>query len=84
MGVELTEIMTESVALERARIYRRLFVTRCGALAAVIAVTAAAFGRLGTFEVWFSVALCLVAPVWAGVAELRCYRRLARRLGQAS
>jgi hypothetical protein len=85
MGAELdNEIMTESLALERARIYRRLFVTRCGLLAVGLVLAAAAFRRLAMFEVWFSVALCLVAPVWACVAERRCYRQLARRLRQVA
>jgi Flp pilus assembly protein TadB len=73
-------IMAEYLALERARIYRRLFVTRFSLLAACLALIGFGFHWLSLVASWISVGLCVVAPLWAWVVELRCDRRLARSL----
>jgi len=79
---QLNGIMADYLALERARIFRRLLVKRFGMLAAIFA--GVGFLSRSAFASWFSVALCVAAPVWAWMAELGCERRLARRLGHVS
>jgi anti-sigma factor RsiW len=77
---QVSAIMAEYLALERARTYRRLFVTRFGLLALVVAVVGFGLHWLSAFASWSSVGLCVVAPTWAWLAELRNNRRLARSL----
>ena len=79
---QFSAIVAEYLALERARIYRRLFVTRFGVLALVMAIIGFGFHWLPAVASWCSVALCAIAPTWAWVAELRCDRRLARSLAE--
>ena len=79
-GQQINVIMREYLARERAGIYRRLLIVRCGLLATVVGVAGFGFRWLPPFASWFSVGLCLVAPVWAGIYEIRCDRRLARHL----
>ena len=79
-GRQVNEVVGESLALERARIYRRLFVTRFGLLGSLIAAAGFGVHWLPLFGVWVSVGACAVAPMWAWIAELRCRRRLDRRL----
>jgi hypothetical protein len=79
---QLSAIMADYIALERARTYRRLFVRRFGVLALVVAIASTALHWFSSIPLWLSVGFCLVAPVSAWVAELRCDWRLARRLEQ--
>ena len=74
--------MAEYLALERARIYRRLCVTRFALLAIILAIGGFGFQWMPLYGSWFSLGLCFVAPGWAWVAELKCDRRLARQLEQ--
>jgi hypothetical protein len=76
----LNAITADYFALERARIYRRLFVTRFGLLALGVALAGAGLHWLPVFATWFTVGLFLVIPAGSCVVELRCSRRLARRL----
>jgi hypothetical protein len=77
---QVSAIVANYLALERARIYRRLSVTRFGLIALVLAVTGFGFHWLPAVASWAGVGLCTVAPAWAWVNERRCDRRLARRL----
>jgi hypothetical protein len=77
---QISAIMGAYLALERARVYRRLSVTRFGLLALVLAVLGFGFHWLPAIASWGSVGLCAVAPTWAWVAELRCDWRLERSL----
>jgi hypothetical protein len=79
---QISAILAEYVAVERARIYRRLFVTRFGVLAAVLAIAGFVFHWLPAVASWCSLAVCAIAPTWAWVAELKCDRRLARSLDE--
>ena len=79
---QVRAIMAEYLALERARVLRRLLSWRFGLLAAVAAVLGFGFHRLSLFASWLSVGVCILIPLWAWVIELRCDRRLAQRLGQ--
>jgi hypothetical protein len=76
----INEITAAYLALERARISRRLFVTRFGVLALVVAIVGFGLHWLPAAGASAGVVLCSVAPTWAWVAELRCDRRLARSL----
>lgn len=77
---QLSEIMAAYLALERARIFRRLLVKRFGVLAVIVA--GVSFFWLSVFAFWFCVGLCVVAPTWSWIAELGCEHRLARLLDQ--
>ena len=79
---QLGAVMRESLALERARVYRHLFVERFGPLALAVGVGAIGFHWLSPLAGWLAVGLCLMAPLWAWVAELRCGRRLSRHLAR--
>jgi hypothetical protein len=82
-GVEpaqLSAVMADYFALEQARIYRRLLVSRFSVLALVLGIVGLGFRLLTPFASWFSVGMCAVAPTWAWIAEFRCDRRLSRRL----
>jgi hypothetical protein len=73
-------VMSDYVALQRARVFRRLLVRRFGCLALVAAAAGPGFHWLSTFASWFSVGVSVATPATAWVVELRRERRLARRL----
>lgn len=77
---QLSGIMADYLALERATIFRRLLVRRFGVLAAIVA--GVSFFWLSTFAFCFGIGLCAVAPAWAWIIELRCERRLVRHLDE--
>lgn len=77
---ELSGIMADYLALERARIMRRLLVMRCGSLALAAAVIGLAFHWLSPFASWFSVGAFLTPPAWAWFVEIRRHVQLSRRL----
>jgi Flp pilus assembly protein TadB len=77
---QLSRIMADYLALERARIVRRLLVRRFGLLALIVAVAGAGFHWLPPFASWFSVGIFLVPPASAWIVEVRRDRQLARRL----
>jgi hypothetical protein len=79
---QLNAIIAEYTALERVRIFRRLFVARFGLLAVAFAAVGAGLGVLPAFATWFSVALCLAPPIAVLMVELRHNRRLARCLAE--
>jgi AcrR family transcriptional regulator len=77
---ELGAILQDYLSLERARVFRRLLVTRFGFLALLAAIIAAVTHELSLFARCFTVGLFLTPPTWAWMTELRLMRRLARRL----
>ena len=77
---QLSGIMADHLALDRARILRRLLVTRFGLLAVVAAVLGTVFQGFSPFARWFTIGLFLLPPIWAWTSELRLERRLSRRL----
>lgn len=79
---ELSAIMRDYLALERARVYRRLSVRRFGLLALTLTVAGIGLHWLSLAATWFSVALCLAVPTWTWMSERKCDRRLSRRLEQ--
>jgi hypothetical protein len=79
---QVRAIAADYIALDQARVFRRLFVRRFGALAAVFGVAGFGFHWLSPAASWVSVAACGIAPAWAWLAELRFNRRLAQRMSQ--
>ena len=77
---QINAIAAAYLAVEHARTYRRLFVTRFGLLAFILAVVGFGLHWLPRAGAWAAVGVCSVAPAWAWVAELRYHRRLARSL----
>lgn len=77
---QLSEIMAAYLALDRARIFRRLLVKRFGLLAIILAGVSVLW--LSVFALWFSVGLCILAPTWFWIVELGCKQRLARLLNE--
>ena len=73
-------VLADYLALERARTYRRVCVTRFGALAAVFGVAGFGVHWLSPIVSWSSVVMCGIAPVWAWVAEMRRAWTLSSRL----
>lgn len=74
--------MADYLALERARMFRRLLVKRFGWLAAGVAILGGILRVLPPIATWFSLSVFVTLPVWAWIVELRRDRRLARRLAQ--
>ena len=77
---QLSGIVADYLALDRARICRRLLVVRCGLLALGAGLASVLLHRVSPVAPWFACALFLVAPVWAWIAELRLAHRLSRRV----
>jgi Flp pilus assembly protein TadB len=75
---QLNSITSDYLAAEQARTIRRLLVVRFAALALVMVGVGVLW--LSPFALAFCVGLCVVAPIWAWVAERKYERRLARRL----
>jgi hypothetical protein len=76
----LSAVMTDYLALERARIYRRLFSARFGILGFVFGVIGLGFRWLPPVASWVTVAACAGVPALAWIVELRRDWRLAKRL----
>ena len=77
---ELNVILADYLALERARLFRRLFVFRFGLLAAAATIVSIVFPGLPAFARWFPPTLCLAPPIAAWIREWRLARRLSQRL----
>src|SRR5262245_49621824 len=77
---ELRVILAAYLALDRARIFRRLFVIRFGLLAGVSALLAFIVPGLSAAARWLPPMLVLAPPTWAWIVELRLARQLSRQL----
>jgi hypothetical protein len=77
---ELRVIAAAYLALDRARIFRRLFVIRFGLLASVSVILALIVPGLSALARWLPPLLFLTPPTWAWVVELRLAHDLARHL----
>jgi hypothetical protein len=75
---ELGRLLADYLALDRARIVRRLMVARFGVLAAGAALLETVVHGFSVFARSFTVALCLVPPIWAWIVELVRERQLSR------
>jgi hypothetical protein len=79
---DLKVILADYLALDRARIFRRLFVIRFGLLAVVAAIVSVAFPSLPAFARWFPPTMCLAPPLAAWICEWRLAQRLTRQLDE--
>jgi hypothetical protein len=77
---ELGRILSDYLALDRARIIRRLMVARFGFLAVLAALLETVFRGFSPFARVVTVALCVVPPLYARIVELARERRLSRRI----
>ena len=79
---QVKAVIGDYLALERARTYRRMCLTRFGALAAVFGVAGFGVHWLPPVVSWCSVAMCGAVPAVAWIAELRWGSRLNSRLSR--
>ena len=77
---EITGLLFDYLALDRARFWRRLFVARFGVLALTAFVATRLIPGLSGYGHWIPVLLFLTPPAWAYAAEIRLARRFSRRL----
>ena len=77
---ELSSLVREYLAVERARIWRRLLTTRFALLAALIVGSGVTLHWLPPLACWISGGLCGAAPMGAWIVELRRDWRLGRHL----
>jgi hypothetical protein len=77
---ELNQVLADYVALERVRVFRRLLLRRCGALSLAVLLVGATLHWISPVATAASIALFLIPPVWACVAEFQIDRALGRRL----
>jgi hypothetical protein len=77
---ELRIILAEYLALDRARVFRRLFVVRFGVLTTITVLVALIAPGMPVVARWLPPVLCVAPPTWAVIVELRLARRLARHL----
>ena len=77
---ELSRILSAYLALDRARIRRRLMVARFGLLAVLAALLETSFRGFSPLVRLFTVALCLFPPAWARMVEFAHERRLSQRI----
>ena len=77
---EMSTLMADYLAVERARIWRRLLTTRFASLGALVVSTGMFFRWLPPAAYWITGGLCAMAPMWAWIVELRRDWRLTRRL----
>jgi hypothetical protein len=76
----LSGILADYLALDQARLLRRLLVTRFGALAAVAILVAVLVPGLSIYARAIPTGLFVAPPIWAWIAELRLERRLSQTL----
>ena len=74
---ELGCILADYLALDRARLLRRLMVPRFGLLALTAGLLETLIHGFSVFARSFTVGLCLLPPVWAWIVELTRERRLS-------
>ena len=79
---QLRAVMADYLALERARVYRRLSLVRFAALGVAVGVAGPGFHWIPTFASWLGAVVCMATPASAWIAEVWQEWRLARRLSQ--
>ena len=80
----LDAVIADYLALEHARTYRQLLVTRFGALCAVLVGVGWGFHWLPLVGVWSTIAVCAGVPACGWIVERRWDRKLARSLDAPS
>jgi len=74
---EVSRILADYLALDRARFLRRLVVARFGLLALAAGLLETLIHGFSVFARSFTVGLCLLPPIWAWFVELARERRLS-------
>jgi len=77
---EVARILHDYLALDRARIWRRLIVVRFGVLALTVFVLGRVIPGLSAYAFWVPVLLFVTPAMWAAIAEVRLSLRLSHRL----
>ena len=77
----VAELITEYVAFDRLRSWRRDLL-KSGGTMSVIAMVAAAFRRMSVLECWAALAMFLIPPAAVWLCERLRWRDLSRRLDQ--
>ena len=77
---ELSRILSDYLALDRARIFRRLLLARFGLVAVLAALLETLFRGFSPVARLLTIGLCLFPPVWARIVEFARERRLSRRI----
>jgi hypothetical protein len=77
---QLNGMLADHLALEQMQIFRRLLVTRFGALALADLLVDFVVPSMSPYARWIPLALFLLPPLWAWIAELRLEQRLSQRL----
>ena len=78
--IDLADVLRDYLALDRARLWRRLLVVRFGLLALTAFVAGRVIPGLSAYGRWIPSLLFLVPPAWAWFTELRLTLRLSQRL----
>jgi len=81
---QISGIAADYLTLERARIHRRLCVTRFGLTAIALAAASALLQWPPASIAAPAIATCLAVSAWTRVLERRCEGRLERRLDEMS
>ena len=81
---QLNAVMADFMALEHARVFRRMLVRRCGVVALSIAVSGVLLGLLHSFAYWFSLGIFVLAPAGAWIVERRLERGLRKKVVKSS
>jgi hypothetical protein len=76
---ELGRVLSAYLALDRARMLRRLMVVRFGLLALFAGSIETIFRGFSSLVRVFTIALCLVPPLCARIVDLVRLRRLSQR-----
>jgi hypothetical protein len=79
---QIHTVVADYLAFERAQAHRRVFVARFGFLAVLVGIIGLGLHFLPPLAAWLSIAVCVVPPSWAWIAELHCDWRLTRRLNE--
>jgi hypothetical protein len=77
---ELGRVLSDYVALDRARMLRRLMVVRFGLLALFAGSIETIFRGFSPLVRVFTIALCLVPPLCARIVEIAREHRLSQRI----
>jgi hypothetical protein len=80
---EVGGILADYLALDRARMFRRLLVLRCGALAIAALIMGSVIDGLSAWARWVPVALFTGVPACVWIAEFVREFRFSKRLNRA-
>ncbi len=77
---QLRRMLAEHLALERAQVFRRLLVKRCGVIALIVVALGVSTSLIPSVGTWTIAGLFVAAPAGAWLRELHLQARVARVL----